>query len=81
MSFGLVARVGLLYGASYVNQPEDDDTKAYDGYVDLTACLFFTYVCAAVSSGAKAIPEFFAHKRLFERERAFQEQRLEEERS
>ena len=61
--------VGLLYGASYVNQPEDDDTKAYDGYVDLTACLFFTYVCAAVSSGAKAIPDFFAIKAVCARER------------
>ena len=56
--------VGLLYGSNYYAPPHN-----YDGFLDVTACLFFTYVCAAVSSGAKAIPDFFAIKAVCARER------------
>ena len=57
--------VGLLYGSNYYAPPRD-----YAGFLDVSACLFFTYVCAAVSSGAKAIPDFFALKTIAMRERA-----------
>ena len=44
--------VGLLYGSNYYDSPPDDD-----GLVDLLNGLFFSYLCATISSGAKAIPE------------------------